>query len=121
MLDPDVTVELNKTGLWGEPRPFSKAALQRKVKVGPSSPQITTNMGSARFAPLALKEAQGDSKGATLRKPRGVLCPQYLAPGNPRRRHSWGKYPLGKTQGVFLRPGQFYRGYHHTGWEIRSS
>lgn len=61
MLDPDVMVEFNRTGLT-ESKPFAKAAPSAEDYSGPSSPQLSREKpGVYKFTPLAhkrLKESQ---------------------------------------------------------------
>lgn len=61
MLEPDVMVEFNRTGL-SESKLFAKAAPSAEDYSGPSSPQLSTEKpGVYKFAPLAhkrLKESQ---------------------------------------------------------------
>ena len=61
LLDPDVMVECNRTGL-RESRLFAKAAPSAEDHSGPRSPQLSTEKpGVYKFAPLAhkrLKESQ---------------------------------------------------------------
>lgn len=71
MLDPDVMVEFNRTGLT-ESKPFAKAAPSAEDYSGPSSPQLSRkNLGSTSL--LSLPTRGSRSLKAPERKALRVL------------------------------------------------